>query len=63
MDPIAVITQFVVGSLIDLNGPGHYIHWGFVQISLANLVVIVLMVLVFVAAILVPFHRRGRDGR
>jgi hypothetical protein len=46
---------------IDLNGPGHYLHWGVIQISLANLVVIGLMLIVFVLAILLPFPRkRGR---
>ncbi len=48
--------------LINLNGPGHYIHWGFIQISVANFVVILLMIAVFVLAILLPFPRRkGRD--
>ena len=48
----------LLGALINLNGSGHYIHWGFIQISVANLIVIVLMVLVFVLAILLPFPRR-----
>jgi hypothetical protein len=47
------------GSLINLHRPGHYIHWGFIQISVANLVVIGLMVVVFLAAILIPFRRHG----
>jgi hypothetical protein len=47
------------GSLINLNGNGHYVHWGFIQISVANLVVIALMVVVFIAAILIPFRRHG----
>ena len=50
------------GRLINLNGTGHYIHWGFIQISVANFVVIVLMVVVFVLAILLPFpKRKGGD--
>ncbi len=40
---------------VGLNGTGHYIHWGFIQLSLANLIVIVLMVVVFVLALLLPF--------
>jgi hypothetical protein len=40
---------------IDLNHPGHYLHWGVLQISVANLVVILLMIAVFVAALLLPF--------
>jgi hypothetical protein len=48
----------LLGALINLNGSGHYIHWGFIQISVANLVVILLMVAVFVLAVLLPFPRR-----
>ena len=40
---------------IDLNGPGHYISWGFVQISWANAIVILLMIVVFVLALILPF--------
>lgn len=40
---------------VDLNGPGDYVHWGVIQLSVANLVVIGLMVIVFVAALLLPF--------
>ena len=52
----------LLGSLIDLNGPGRYVHWGFIQISVANLVLIGLMVIVFVGAILIPFRRHGGGG-
>lgn len=48
----------LVAALINLNGSGHYIHWGFIQISVANFVVIMLMITVFVLAILLPFPRR-----
>lgn len=48
----------ILGALINLNGSGHYVHWGFIQISVANLVIIALMVIVFVLAILLPFPRR-----
>lgn len=57
----AIMSQ-LFGSLINLHGPGHYIHWGFIQISVANLVVIGLMVVVFFAAILIPFRRHGGRG-
>jgi hypothetical protein len=46
---------------VGLNGTGYYIHWGFVQISLANLVVIILMIVVFILALLLPFPKE-RDG-
>jgi hypothetical protein len=50
----------LVAALINLNGNGHYIHWGFIQMSLANFVVIISMIAVFVLAILLPFPRRKR---
>jgi hypothetical protein len=59
MPVFAAQLRLLFGSLIDLNGPGHYIHWGFIQMSVANLVLIGLMVVVFVAAILIPFRRHG----
>jgi hypothetical protein len=55
----SAVMSRLIGSLIDLNHPGHYVHWGFIQLSVANLVVIGLMVVVFIAAILVPFRRHG----
>ena len=52
----------LLGAVINLNGSGRYFHWGFIQISAANLVVILLMVAVFVLAILLPFpKRKGGD--
>ena len=47
---------------LDMNGPGHYIHWGFIQMSLANLLVIALMLVVFVLALVLPFPG-GRHPR
>jgi hypothetical protein len=53
---------FRVVAPIDLSHPGHFLHWGVVQISVANLVVIVLMLAVFAAALLLPFpHGRNRS--
>jgi hypothetical protein len=43
-----------------LNGSPRVISWGWVQITLANLVVVILMVAVFVAALLLPFPKRDR---
>jgi hypothetical protein len=63
MQTVSSVTTRLVGSLIDLNHPGHYVHWGFIQMSVANLILIGLMVVVFVAAILVPFRRHGRGDR
>ena len=58
-----MLLALVLGSAVNLNGSGHYIHWGFIQLSVANFVVIVLMVLVFVLAILLPFPRHKGRGR
>ena len=46
---------------VNLDHPGHYVHWGVIQISVANLVVVGVMVLLFVLAIVLPFPKgRGR---
>jgi hypothetical protein len=39
---------------------GVYLHWGVIQISLANLIVIALMILVFAIAVLAPFPGRRK---
>ena len=53
----------VLGAIINLNHPAHTVDWSFIHLSVANVVVIVLMLLVFVLAIVLPFpgaaHRRG----
>lgn len=36
---------------------GTYVHWGVVQVSVANLVVVAAMVVVFALALLLPFPR------
>lgn len=35
-----------------MSGPAQYLHWGFILISVANLIVIGLLILVFVLAVL-----------
>ncbi|MFI9366555.1 hypothetical protein ACIG5E_36720 [Kitasatospora sp. NPDC053057] len=44
----------------DLNGVGRYVHWGVVQLSVPNLIVIGLMIVVFAAAVLLPFPKGRR---
>lgn len=46
------------------SGAGTYVHWGVIQISVTNLVIIGLMLLVFVLAIVLPFpgNRRERES-
>jgi hypothetical protein len=49
--------QGLLAALVNLNHPGRYIHWGFFQMSVANFVVILVMILVFILTIVVPFPR------
>ncbi|HEX5189196.1 MAG TPA: cytochrome b N-terminal domain-containing protein [Streptosporangiaceae bacterium] len=60
MNPSSLIHQ---GSLaIDLNGSSRLLHWSFIDISVANLIVIAVMVIIFGAALLIRFpHRSGAD--
>ncbi|MHB8681830.1 MAG: hypothetical protein ACYDA2_07030 [Acidimicrobiales bacterium] len=50
------------GALVNLSNPGNYLHWGFIQLSVANGLVILLMIAVFVLALLIPFGP-GRHQR
>src|SRR6516225_9409442 len=42
---------------IDLNQPGSYLHWSIFTVSVANLVLIAVMVVIFGAALLLPFPK------
>ena len=45
-------------SVINLDHPGRYLSWSFIDISVANLAVIGVMVVIFFVALLVPFPGR-----
>ncbi len=47
---------------IDLNSPGSYVNWSIFTISVANLVLIAVMVVIFGAALLLPFPGRRKDS-
>jgi hypothetical protein len=53
----------VLGAIVNLNHPAHTVDWSFIHLSVANVVVIGLMLVVFVLAIVLPFpgaaRRRG----
>jgi hypothetical protein len=49
---------FVAGTL---NDPATYLTWGWLGISLTNLVVMVVTVVVFVLAVLLPFPHHEDD--
>ncbi|MBV8218452.1 MAG: hypothetical protein JO325_08300 [Solirubrobacterales bacterium] len=51
-----------MAAVFNLNHPAHYVHWHFIQISVSNVIVIVLMIVVFVAAILLPFPSHRATG-
>ena len=51
---MAVQTARIAG-VIPMDSPGTYLHWGVIQISLANLIVIALMLVVFAVALFARF--------
>jgi hypothetical protein len=53
------LTRPLAGA-VPMDSPGTFLHWGVIQISVANLVVIILMLVVFVAALLLPFPGRKK---
>jgi hypothetical protein len=44
-----------IAAIVNLNHPASYVHWHFFQMSVSNVVVIVAMIIVFAAAIALPF--------
>jgi len=46
---------------INLNQPGSFLHWSIFYVSVANLVLIAVMVVIFGAALLLPFPRGQRQ--
>jgi hypothetical protein len=46
---------------INLNGPGNFLHWSIFYVSVANLVLIAVMVVIFGAALLLPFPKGHRE--
>jgi len=54
----------VLGAVFNLNHPAHTVDWNFIHLSLANVIVIGLMLVVFALAILLPFPgaAKRREG-
>jgi len=46
-----------------LSGKAHYLHWGVIQISLTNFLIIVAMVVLFVLALVLPFPKPRTDDQ
>ena len=53
MIPLGAVT----GAVVNLNHPDRYVHWSFILTSVANLVVVAVMLALFVAALALPFMR------
>ncbi len=47
----------MLGAIFNLNHPAHTVHWHFISLSVSNVIVIVVMLIVFTLAIVVPFPR------
>jgi Cytochrome b(N-terminal)/b6/petB len=51
-----------LAAAVDLNRPGHYLNWSIFTVSVANLVLIAVMVVIFGVALLLPFpHRKDEE--
>lgn len=55
--PVPYMAPGLLGALVNLDQPGHYLHWGVIEISIANAIVILVMIAVFILAIALPFPR------
>lgn len=50
----------VIAAAVDIARPTRYLHWGWFQISIPKLIVVLLMIAVLVLAIALPFPRSER---
>ena len=57
-----MITGSLLLAAINLNTPGRYLHWSIFTVSEANLALIAVMVVIFGAALVIPFPGRSRGG-
>ena len=57
----------LLAAAVNLSKPGTYLHWSIFDVSVANLVLIAVMVVIFGLALVLPFPGRrnseGGDGR
>ena len=51
-----------MAAIVNLNHHASYVHWHFFQMSVSNIVVIIVMMLVFAVALLAPFPGHGVGG-
>lgn len=59
------MSHLVLGAVFNLNHPAHTVDWHFIHLSVANVVVIGVMLVVFALAIVLPFPgaARRREAR
>jgi hypothetical protein len=53
------VVKFIV---VATGAAGTFLDWGFIHVSVANVIVIAVMVLLFVLAIVLPFPHGDRPG-
>jgi hypothetical protein len=44
-----------LAAVFNLNHPAHIVNWNFIHVPISNVIVVILMFIVFFAAILLPF--------
>lgn len=59
---VAAVRFPAMAAVFNLNHHASYLHWHFFEMSVGNVLVIVLMVIVFTAAVLAPFPGRRTRG-
>ncbi len=59
MGSVVSDTTPLLATVVNLEGPGRYLHWSIFTVSVANLVLIAVMVVIFGAALLIPFPGHG----
>jgi hypothetical protein len=60
---VSSVGSTLLGAVFNLNHPAHMVHSGFFEMSVANVVVIALMLIVFALAVLLPFPGAARRRR
>jgi len=58
---VLIIPQ-MLAAIFNLNHPAHLVHWHFIRLSVANVIVIALMLVVFALAIAIPFPSQESSG-
>jgi hypothetical protein len=51
-----------MAAIFNLNHHATYLHWHFITLSVSNVLVIAVMLVVFAAAILLPFPKHRETG-